>query len=503
MHAPARAGAKQWLALAALIMPVLIVSIDTTALSFAIPQLSAGLRPSSVQLLWIVDVYPLALAGLLVTMGVLGDRVGRRRLLFTGTAGFALVSIYAAYAPDANHLIAARALLGVFGATLLPSTMSLIRNIFLDDDQRRLAIAIWSAGFAGGGALGPIVGGWLLEHHWWGSIFLLAVPIIVVFLAVAPFVVPESRRPDAGGLDPLSVALSIGTMGPIAFGVKHGAQAGIDVVTAATLLFGLTCGVLFVRRQLRSEHPLLDVRLFGRPVFSASIVANFCTIFVFNGVTFYLSQHMQLVQGLSPSQAGLRLLPGAAASIAMSVSVVYIARLLPRWALIGFGMSVVAAGTAVGITIGVATPVLVPVAIYVLLGLGSAMAQTLTNDAIVAGVPAERAGAASGISETAYELGTSLGVAVLGSLLTVTYTRGLVVPDGVPDSDAYAVRQTLGAAEAVLPRLPADVAAALHESATGAFVHAVNVTSFVAAGALLVAAALLTRTLKRARLGRA
>ena len=503
MNAPARAGARQWFALAVLILPVLMVSIDTTALSFAVPQLSAGLRPSSVQLLWIVDVYPLALAGLLVTMGVLGDRVGRRRLLFVGTAGFALVSIYAAYAPDAGHLIAARALLGVFGATLLPSTMSLIRNIFLDDEQRRLAIAVWSAGFAGGGALGPIVGGWLLEHLWWGSIFLLAVPIIAVFLAVAPFVVPESKRPDAGGLDPLSVALSVGTMAPIAFGVKHGAQAGVDAPTVATVGFGLLCGLVFVRRQLRSEHPLLDVRLFGRPVFSASIAANFATILVFNGVTFYLSQHMQLVQGLSPIQAGIRLLPGAAASILMGVAVVYIARRVPRWALIGFGMTIVAAGTAVGITIGVATPLLVPVAIYVLLGLGSAMAQTLTNDAIVSSVPAERAGAASGISETAYELGAALGVAVLGSLLTATYTRGLVVPEGVPDADAYAVRQTLGAAEAVVPRLPADIGTALHDAATGAFVHAVNVTSFVGAGALIVAAALLTRTLKRAGLSRA
>lgn len=503
MPAPIRAGARQWAALAVLIMPVLIVSIDTTALSFAVPQLSAGLRPTSVQLLWIVDVYPLALAGLLVTMGVLGDRVGRRKLLFIGTAGFALVSIYAAYAPDAGHLIAARALLGVFGATLLPSTMSLIRNIFLDDEQRRLAIAVWSAGFAGGGALGPIVGGWLLEHMWWGSIFLLAVPIIAVFLVLAPFVVPESRRPDAGSLDPLSVALSIGTMGPIAFGVKHGAQSGIDTVTFATIVLGLACGTLFVRRQLRSEHPLLDVRLFGRRVFTASILANFATIFVFNGVTFYLSQHMQLVQGLSPLEAGLRLLPGAAASILMGVAVVYVARAVPRWVLIGFGMSIVAAGAAAGITIGVATPLLVPVAIYVLLGLGSAMAQTLTNDAIVSSVPAERAGAASGISETAYELGTSLGVAVLGSLLTVTYTRGLVVPDGVPASEEFAVRQTLGAAEAVVRRLPAEVGAALHEAATLAFVHAVNVTSFVAAGALLVVAALLTRTLKRAGLGRA
>lgn len=503
MHAPARAGAKEWFALLVLILPVLMVSIDTTALSFAVPQLSAGLRPTSVQLLWIVDVYPLALAGLLVTMGVLGDRVGRRKLLFIGTIGFAAVSIYAAYAPDAGHLIAARALLGVFGATLLPSTMSLIRNIFLDDDQRRLAIAVWSAGFAGGGALGPIVGGWLLEHMWWGSIFLLAVPIIAVFLVLAPFFVPESKRPDAGSLDPLSVALSIGTMGPIAFGVKHGAQAGIDAATVATIVFGLTCGVLFVRRQLRSEHPLLDVRLFRRHVFTASILANFATIFVFNGVTFYLSQHMQLVQGLSPSQAGFRLLPGAAASMAMGVAVVYVARRVPRWALVGFGMSIVALGAAAGITIDVATPVFVPIVIYVLLGLGSAMAQTLTNDAIVSSVPAESAGAASGISETAYELGTSLGVAVLGSLLTVTYTRGLVVPDGVPAADEHAVRQTLGAAEAVVSRLPAEIGAALHQAATGAFVHAVNVTSFVAAAALLVAAALLTRTLKRAGLSRA
>lgn len=250
-----RAGRRAWFGLAALMLPVLLVSIDNTVLSFAIPQLSQALSPSASQLLWIVDIYPLILAGLLVTMGTLGDRVGRRRLLLVGATGFGLVSVYAAFAGDATHLIAARALLGLFGATLMPSTLALLRNLFLDDNQRRLAIAIWASAFSAGSALGPIVGGWLLEHFWWGSIFLINVPVLVVLLVVAPFLLPESRNPGSARLDPLSVVLSVVSMLPFVFGIKKLASDGISPLGVASLLLGVALGVLFVRRQTRSSLP--------------------------------------------------------------------------------------------------------------------------------------------------------------------------------------------------------------------------------------------------------
>lgn len=502
MQVEDRAGVREWLALAVLMLPVLTVSISTTALGFAVPQLSAALQPTGEQLLWIIDGYPLALAAFLLTMGSLGDRVGRRRVLLIGTFGFTAVSAYAAFVGSPLELIAARALVGVFGATLLPSTLSLLRNVFRDDGQRRLAIAVWSAGFAGGAALGPIVGGWLLQHFWWGAIFLLPMPINGVLLVAAPFLVPESKQPDAGRLDLPSVVLSVAMMGPTAYGLKHGAAAGIDAGSVLPLLAGLLSGLFFVRRQLRLPEPLLDVRLLTNRTLTTAALANFSSIFVFAGVQFYLAQHLQLVLGLPPVTAGWWLLPGALASMLMSLSVVSIAQRIPRWFVVGVGMSVLALGTFSGTFLQVDSPVIAPVLIYVALGLGSAMAQALSTDALIGAAPPERAGAASGLSETAFELGTSLGVAVLGSMLTTTYTRTLVLPEGVPEADQHAVSQTLGAAEAVADTLPPAIGEALHTAAQSAFVYAENVTSFFAGIGLLVVAVLVARSYRKAGLGR-
>ena len=426
-----RAGRRAWFGLAALMLPVLLVSIDNTVLSFAIPQLSQALSPSASQLLWIVDIYPLILAGLLVTMGTLGDRVGRRRLLLVGATGFGLVSVYAAFAGDATHLIAARALLGLFGATLMPSTLALLRNLFLDDNQRRLAIAIWASAFSAGSALGPIVGGWLLEHFWWGSIFLINVPVLVVLLVVAPFVLPESRNPGSARLDPLSVVLSVVSMLPFVFGIKKLASDGLSPLGVASLLLGVALGVLFVRRQTRSNSPLLEVGLFKNRVFSASVLANFMAVFSISGLIFFVSQYLQLVLELSPMEAGLYLLPGAAATVAMGLAAVALARIAPIWLLIPVGLLLATLGYLLGTTLTGSSSVGVIVVIFVLVGGGAGLAETLTNDAILASVPPERAGAASGISETAYELGASLGVAILGSVLAAVYRTRLELPAGL------------------------------------------------------------------------
>jgi len=478
---PPRAGRRAWLGLAALMLPVLLVSIDNTVLSFAIPQLSQALSPTASQLLWIVDIYPLMLAGLLVTMGTLGDRVGRRRLLLIGATGFGAVSVYAAFAGDASHLIAARALLGLFGATLMPSTLALLRNLFLDDNQRRLAIAIWASAFSAGSALGPIVGGWLLEHFWWGSIFLINVPVLVVLLVVAPFLLPESRNPGSVRLDPVSVVLSVVSMLPFVFGIKKLASSGISTLGVASLLLGVALGVVFVRRQVRSRTPLLEVGLFKNRVFSASVLANFMAIFSISGLIFFVSQYLQLVLDLSPMEAGLYLLPGAAATVVMGLAAVVLARVAPIWLLIPTGLLLATAGYLLGTTLTGSSSVGVIVVIFVLVGGGAGLAETLTNDAILASVPPERAGAASGISETAYELGASLGVAILGSVLAAVYRTRLELPAGLDPTVADQAQQTLGGAVSAADGLPAGQADALLEAARAAFAHGVDLTSAIGA----------------------
>lgn len=494
-----RAGRRAWFGLAALMLPVLLVSIDNTVLSFAIPQLSQALAPSASQLLWIVDIYPLMLAGLLVTMGTLGDRVGRRRLLLVGATGFGVVSVYAAFAGDATHLIAARALLGLFGATLMPSTLALLRNLFLDDNQRRLAIAIWASAFSAGAALGPIVGGWLLEHFWWGSIFLINVPVLVVLLVVAPFLLPESRNPGSARLDPLSVVLSVVSMLPFVFGIKKLASDGVSVLGVASLLLGVILGVVFVRRQVRSRTPLLEVGLFKNRVFSASVLANFMAVFSISGLIFFVSQYLQLVLELSPMTAGLYLLPGAAATIAMGLAAVALARVAPIWLLIPAGLLLATFGYILGTTLTGSSSVGVIVVIFVLVGGGAGLAETLTNDAILASVPPERAGAASGISETAYELGASLGVAILGSILAAVYRTRLELPAGLDPAVADQARETLGGAVNAADGLPAGQADALLDAAKAAFAHGVDLTSAIGAVLAFLTAVVIGLALRSAQ----
>nr|WP_082634086.1 MFS transporter [Arthrobacter alpinus] len=299
-HTPQRAGLRTWIALVVLMLPVLLVSVDNTVLSFAIPSISLALTPSASELLWIIDVYPLVLAGLLVPMGSMADRFGRRKMLLIGSIGFAAVSIFAAFAPNATALIGYRALLGLFGAMLMPSTLSLIRNLFLHPAQRRTAIAVWAAGFSGGAALGPIVGGFILEHFWWGAVFLMAVPVLIPFLILAPIFVPESKDPNPGKIDVWSILLSFGAMVPAIFGIKAIAESGVTYLNLGFIVVGLTLGVVFVRRQMRRENPMMDVSLFKNPVFSGSVSANLLSIFALVGFLYFITQHLQLVVGLSP-----------------------------------------------------------------------------------------------------------------------------------------------------------------------------------------------------------
>ena len=348
--APApRAPWRDWLALSLLMFPVLLVAVDNTALTFALPAIARSLDATGVQLLWIVDAYPLVLAGLLVAMGSLGDRIGRRRLLFVGSAGFAAVSAATAFAPGAEWLIAGRAGLGFFGAMLMPSTLSLIRNIFPEPNRRRLAVAIWAAGFSGGAALGPIVGGWLVEHLWWGAVLLVAVPIILPLLVLGPALIPESRDPNPGRVDVPSIVLSLLAMVPAVYGIKILATDGVAPEPLAALGAGLLMGYAFVRRQRRlaaSAHatPLLDLSLFGNPVFSTAITANVLALFSYNGFILFLAQHLQLLEGQSPSESGVAMVPALVATVVAGLLVVPLVRKVRPGFVVAGGLLLSAAG---------------------------------------------------------------------------------------------------------------------------------------------------------------
>jgi DHA2 family multidrug resistance protein-like MFS transporter len=482
--------ARRWLALAALMFPVLLIAVDNTVLSFAVPAISLALAPTGTEMLWIVDVYSLVLAGLLVPMGSIGDRIGRRRILLAGATGFAAVSAAAAFAATPGQLIAARALIGVFGSMIMPATLSLIRNIFDDARERRLAVAIWASVFSGGAALGPLVGGALLEHFAWGAVFLLAVPMLVPALALAPVLVPDSRDPSPSPVDPVGIALVMGAAVALVGGIKELAHDAGPAPAAAVLL-GLGLGAAFVRRQLAraasGKGPMLDVRLFARPAFSAGLAANLLSIFSLVGFMFFLSQHLQLVAGKEPFLAGLLMLPGMALSVVAGLAAVRLAGRFSVRSVMAAGLLVNGLGYAVVLGFGRDGSLAGLLTGFAVTGAGVGLAETLSNDLILSAVPPAKAGAASAISETAYELGAVLGTAVLGSILGAAYRAGVQVPAGLPAEDAARAHETLGGAVEAAGLLHADAAAALLASAHRAFDSGVAYTAAI--GAVLMAGA--------------
>ncbi|MFS0867239.1 MFS transporter [Microbacterium sp. 179-B 1A2 NHS] len=494
-----RQGWRGWAALVVLMLPVLLVSVDNTVLSFALPEIGRDLAPSSAQQLWIIDAYPLVLAGLLVTMGSLGDRFGRRRLLMIGATGFAAVSAVAAFAPSPELLIVARAAMGVFGAMLMPSTLSLLRSIFTDRDQRRLAIAVWAAMFSAGSALGPIVGGILLEHFSWGSVFLLAVPVLVPLLVLAPILVPESRDPRPGRIDPLSIALSMATMVPIVYAIKEFAVAGPSALPLVLVVAGLLFGWLFVRRQLRSATPMLDMRLFGRGTFTGALLVNLLSVVALVGFLYFVTQHLQLVLGMSPLESGLALVPGLVLMIIAGLGVVPISRRVSPRIVVPAALVLSAAGYLLISLSTDAAALGSLIAAFGLLGIGIGAAETVSNELILASAPPAKAGAASAVSETAYELGAVLGTAVLGGILTALYRGGIQIPDGVPADAAAAARETLAGAVTTAEALPARPGDDLLAAAAAAFDAGVGVTALIGAGLVVCAGVVAAATLKGSR----
>lgn len=477
----------RWLALAVLVLAVLLVAVDATVLGLATPYLSEDLRPSGTQLLWIGDVYSFVIAGLLITMGSLGDRIGRKKLLLTGAVAFGAVSLLNAYASSPEMMILARALLGVAGATLMPSTLALIRNLFHDPRERSLAVGIWGAAASAGAALGPLVGGVLLEHFWWGSVFLINLPVMALLVVVGIKLLPESRNPNPGPWDPISVVLSLVGLVAVVYAIKelavHGFAAG--ALLAGTV--GATALVWFVRRQLILPSPLLDVRLFRNRGFSAAVVADLLTILGLSGLVFFLSQFLQLVQGRSPLEAGLIELPAAIGAVGAGLLAGFVARRFSVRGTVAGGLAAVGAalaGTTV-LTADTAAPA-IGAALFVG-GLGAGFAFAVTADLILSSVPKEQAGAASAVSETAYELGAALGIAVLGSILTGVY-RDFTAPQGVPAEAVEGARESLGGAMEATAALPQEQGAALLEAARSAFTDGFHLAGTVGSVVLLTTA---------------
>ena len=496
-----RAGRRDWIGLAVLLLACVVYSMDLTVLYLALPQLSEDLEPSSAQLLWIADIYGFMVAGLLITMGTLGDRVGRRRLLLIGAAAFAVASILAAFSTSAEMLIASRALLGIAGATVAPSTLSLIRNMFPDSRQRTFAIGMWITAYSLGGALGPLFGGVLLEFFWWGSVFLLAVPVMVLLLVLGPVLLPEFRDPAAGRPDLLSAALSLVAVLAVVYGLKQVAQDGLEGFPVASILAGLVFGFAFVRRQRKLTDPLIDLRLFRVPAFSGSLAVYTLGILVLFGTFFFIFQYLQLVLGLTPLVAGLWTLPSFGAFVLGSMLAPMIVRRVRPSTVMSVGLAIGAAGLLLLAQVDADEGLAVLVAASVVYSLGLAPLFTLTNDLIIGSAPPEKAGAASGISETGAELGGALSIAILGTLGIAVYRTQVddSIPAGVPPEAADAARDSIGGAVAVADQLTEPMAGQLLDAAFEAFTlgfQAAALASAVVAAAAAVFTAIFLRDVR-------
>ncbi|MEV0590009.1 MFS transporter [Nonomuraea cavernae] len=482
-------GRREWIGLAVLTLPALLASLELTVTNLALPAIGRDLGASGTQLLWIVDIYAFLLAGSLITMGVLGDRIGRRRLLLIGAAAYGTASVLAACAPDAGSLIAARALMGVAGSTLMPSTLSLATALFPEPRRRAVAIGVIVASVSGGTAIGPLVGGWLLAHFWWGSAFLLAVPFMAVLLVMAPLLLPEVRDPGAGRLDLVSALLSLGAVLPFVYGLKQIAADGPDVTSSAAVAAGVVLGFAFARRQRGLAVPFVDLRLFADRTFGVAAATLALGIFVLWGSNYAIAQYLQLVHGLAPLEAGLWTAPSAAGVIAGSLLAPRLARTIRPPVVIGTGLAISAAGYLVLTQTG-GLAVLVTGAVVVSAGLGPMMA--LATDLVVGSAPPDRAGAAAAISSTAPQLGGALGIALLGSVITAVYR------DEVSSSVPPAARDNLTAAVAVADGLPERLAAELLGVARAAFVQGFHLAAAISA-VLMAGIALLVVTLLRSR----
>lgn len=503
--APQRATWREWSGFALLLLPVLVLATDLTVLFLAMPSIAADLQPGTSQMLWILHVYGFVIAGMLITMGRLGDRIGRRRLLLIGASAFAVLSVVAANSTSPEMLIVVRALLGVAGATLMPSAFALLRNMFHDDGQRRFAIAVMFSGFSAGGAIGPLLGGVLLEFFWWGSAFLVNVPPLVVLVAAAPLLLPEYREAGAHRLDLASVGLSLGAMLTIVYGLQELAAIAEGTVQASVwpylgvIVLGLALAVIFIRRQLRLGDPLLELTLFRNRAFSTSLGALVLTGIGVVGVFYLFTQYLQWVMGMIPLQAGLWTVPYIVVNIAGALLAPALVRRLRQVTVIVAGLGVAVAGLVLVAVLGGDANLLFVVAAIALAGLGHGASMALASDLIISTAPVHRAGSAAAMQETTGELGMALGLAVGGTIGMVVYRATLsgTLPEGVPQQAADAARESVPGALGAAERLP-EMGGELLTAAREAFAAGLATTSGISAAVVAAAALLVVAFLRRA-----
>lgn len=482
---------RRWAILAVICSSLLVVVIDVTVLHVAAPAITADLDPTALQLLWIIDVYPLIAAPLLVASGALGDRFGRKRMLIGGMALFGLASLAATFAPTAEALIAARAVLGVGGAMIMPPTMSIIRDVFRDRGERVRAVGIWSAVSAGGAAIGPLIGGFLVEHLWWGAVFLINVPIVLLIIPVTMRLLPESRAASPPPWDGLAVAATvIGILG-LAFGLKEGARYGFGNPEALLPLFaGIGCLAWFTRKQLRVPVPLLNVRLFARSEFAVAVGCVMLSMFGLIGIEFFVAQYLQLVLGLGAFEAALRLVPVMLSTLVGGLlAAKVLGRLGTRWT-ISLGL----AGTGIGLipmlALGLADQYYLLWPSFLVIGFTLEVALVAANDVIISSVPADEAGQAAAIEETAYELGGGFGVAVLGSIMAIVYTGQIGPTEGVSGVGIANAEESLARAMEISEGMSSTVAEPLIETARLAFISGFHVAIAVSIALVAVSAAI-------------
>jgi MFS transporter, DHA2 family, multidrug resistance protein len=490
-----RAGHREWVGLAVLTLPALLASMDLSVLFMAAPWLAADLAPTGPQLLWIMDAYGFLMAGLLLTMGALGDRIGRRRLLLVGATAFGSASVLAAYAQSAEMLVLARALLGVGGATLAPSTLALLRGMFTDGAQRRAAIGTWTAAFTSGFAIGPVVGGLLLERFWWGAIFLINVPVMALLLALGPVLLPESRDPHPARFDPVSALLSIAAVLPTIYGVKELVHARtVEGSAVLAIVVGLAFATVFVRRQTRMADPLVDVTMFRSGAFSAAFGAYVVMVVGSAGLGFLAVQYLQVVLGLRPFTAALWQLPAIAGTMLGILLATALARSVRPAVVAGAGLLVAASGFLLLAQLGVDTAPATMMSAYTVVAFGTGMVAPLAVDLIVGTAPARRAGSVAGLGEAGAEFGGALGITVLGSIAAAVYAgqARATLPAGLPPAAADTATETLGGAVAVAEGLPGPLGAAVLDTAERAFTAGFTTAAAVASALLAAAAAVVT-----------
>ncbi|MGI5442398.1 MFS transporter [Streptomyces shenzhenensis] len=491
----AGAGANRWVVLVVLCVSLLLVALDATVLHVAVPAVTEDLKPGAIALLWIVDVYPLVCASLLILFGTLGDRVGRRRILLLGYALFGVASALAAAASSAEVLILARALLGVGGAMIMPATLSILRQVFPDRRERALAIGVWSAVAAVGAAVGPLLGGFLLEHFWWGSVFLVNIPLMLVSLPVGRLLLPESKGERDGPWDVVGALTAAAGLFGLVLGVKRlgGGEPAASPYTLVPLLLGVLLLVAFVRRQRRRPYPLVDLRMFARPAFSTAVGCIVLAMLALVGLELIAAQYLQLVLGLSPLQTGLRLLPLTIAAMAAGLAG---ARLLRRFGprrTVCFGFCLTAVAVLMLTAMGGHDNTGLLLSGFVLLGFGLETTLFGAYESMLSEAPARQAGGAAAIGETSYQLGAGIGIALLGSVMNAAYAPGLTAVPGVPAPASAAAGHSLGEAYEVAGRLGGPAGAALRRAAKDSFVHGLHVTLLVSAGLLLLGAAMALR----------